>query len=84
MLVLKGGGRGPHHFTQKHPLLTCPGTQNSKSKVKACSFRGEGLVHASVLVSERVCGGGGETLEGDEQVSRPTSGDTCQIATARL
>lgn len=61
-----------------------PGTQNSKSKVKACSCPGEGLVPASVHGAERDCGGGEETLEGDVQVSRPTSGDTCQIATARL
>lgn len=40
-------------------LFTCPGTRKSKSKVKACSCPGEGLVPASVQGSERDRGGVG-------------------------
>lgn len=80
VLVHKGGRCGPHCFTQKDPLLTCPGTRKSRCRMQACRMcPSEGLVPASVHGAERDCSGGQEIL-GDRHISPSTSGDTCQIA----
>lgn len=53
------------------------------AKMQACSCPGKGLVSASVHGAEKDCGGGREALWGDGQISRSTSGDTCQVAIPR-